>query len=232
LRGGASADLSDPLELLRAYDDALSPHQVYVADLDRIGGCGDNDPILDRLAAAAPEVSFLWDGGIGDLAALERAPRCGRVLPVLATETLRSLEDLPSMLRSAPGGRPVLGLDLGPDGVISRASRVVAAGEIAILERADRAGLRSAILLCLSRVGTGSGLPRERLRRLRDAAPSLELMVGGGISSTADLEFLRRLGCDAALVSTALHEGWIGPSAAAGYAGTTRPRSSTSADAE
>src|SRR5439155_7663626 len=87
LRGGPAVDLSDPAALLSAYRAALRPDTVYMADLDRIMGRGDNDAILQELVGSAPEVRFLWDGGFSGAAALARAQRGGRVVPVIGTET-------------------------------------------------------------------------------------------------------------------------------------------------
>ncbi len=53
LPGGAAVDLSDPALLLSAYRALLRPDMVYVADLDRILGRGDNDATLARSTAAA-----------------------------------------------------------------------------------------------------------------------------------------------------------------------------------
>jgi phosphoribosylformimino-5-aminoimidazole carboxamide ribotide isomerase len=44
-------------------------------------------------------------------------------------------------------------------------------------------------------------------RALRALDAGLEITVGGGVRSAADLEVLARAGADAALVATALHDG-------------------------
>ena len=219
LGGGGPADLSDPRALLLACVRRLRPSLVYVADLDRIEGRGDNDEVLQRLLEAAPQVTFLWDGGLAGAAALARVPRNGRIVPVIATETLLGLEQLTGQRRPAPGRRPVLSLDLSDAGVVARAPSVSRVGEEDLLKEAARRGVRAAILLLLRGVGTASGLPRERLLRLRDAAPHLELHAGGGIAGLDDLAFLREAGFSGALLATALHDALIRPEelAADGY---------------
>ena len=211
LAGGASADLSDPQALLAAYRAALGPDMIYVADLDRISGRGDNDEHFRRLVEAAPDVLFLWDGGFGDAAAIARASRNGRVVPVIGTETLRSIEELISLRRPATGSRAVLSLDLDRGGIVSRSALVSPLREEEILDKARRSGFGSAILLFLDRVGTGEGLPRARLERLRRAAGELDLIAGGGIASIDDLIFLRQAGFSGALLATALHDRLISP---------------------
>jgi len=191
----------------------LRPDTVYVADLDRIVGCGDNDAVLHDLAASAPGIRFLWDGGFPDAASLAGAPRNGRIAPVVATETLRSVEELRPLRRPGAGDRPILSLDLRAGGVVSRSPLVAPLREEDLLRLAVRRGFRTVILLLLDRVGTSTGLPRERLRRLREAAPGLDLLAGGGIASIDDLDHLRDAGFSGALLATALHDGLLSPDA-------------------
>jgi phosphoribosylformimino-5-aminoimidazole carboxamide ribotide isomerase len=211
LPGGPAVDLSDPAALLSAYRTALRPDTVYVADLDRIMGLGDNDAVLQDLVAGAPQVRFLWDGGFSGAAALARAPRSARVVPVIGTETLRSIEDLRPLSRPGAGGRPVLSLDLRAEGVVSRSALVTPIGEEHLLVQAGRCGFRTVIVLLLDRVGTSLGLPLDRLRRLRAAVPAIDLLAGGGIASIDDLRHLRAAGFAGALLATALHDGSIAP---------------------
>jgi HisA/HisF family protein len=212
LAGDPPGDLSDPGALLSAYGAALRPDTVYVADLDRILGRGTNDAVLEGLVAAAPHVRFLWDGGFAGASALAGAPRGGRVVPVIGTETLRSIEELRPLRRPSPGGRPILSLDLRAGGLVSRSALLSGVGEDEVLAQAGRRGIRTVIVLFLDRIGTGLGLPLERLRRLRAAAPGMEWLAGGGIASIDDLLSLRDAGFSGALVATALHDGSIRPS--------------------
>jgi phosphoribosylformimino-5-aminoimidazole carboxamide ribotide isomerase len=58
----------------------------------------------------------------------------------------------------------------------------------------------------LARVGTRIGLDVELLARVREAAPGLTLLAGGGVRGAEDLEKLAGAGCDGALVATALDQ--------------------------
>lgn len=210
LPGGDPIDLSEPLDLLRAYRERLRPVWIYVADLDRIEGRGDNDAVVRALAEAAPGARILCDAGLGDGPSIARAGRDGRIAPVAGTETLRSIDEL-RPARPPAGSRWVISVDLSEDGLVAGSPGVASLGEEGVLREAERRGCRTAILLFLRRVGTGAGLPRERLLRLRAAAGRLDLIVGGGISAPEDLVFLRDSGFSGALLATALHEGTIRP---------------------
>ena len=204
------ADLSDPVALLRTYAATLRATTIYVADLDRIMGRGDNDGVVEALLRAGG-ARLIWDGGAADAAALARTARNGRLVPVLGTETLRSIDELRPLLKPGAPARPILSLDLREDGVIRRSALLAPLAEQDLLREAQRRGVRTAIVLFLDRVGTSRGLPLERLRRLRAAAPQVEILAGGGVASVDDLLMLRDEGCAGVLLATALHDGRITP---------------------
>ncbi len=99
--------------------------------------------------------------------------------------------------------------------MIGRSPRIARLDPVELLAAAQDRGVRTVILLVLDRVGTGTGVPIDRLRRLRRALPGLELLVGGGIASIDELRRLREEGFDGALLATALHERRVTPAALA-----------------
>ena len=225
IRGGAAEDLSDPCRLAHALVETLAPERLYVADLDRIEGTGNNDRVVTTLLEEDPARVILWDGG---LAHCRAAPRHPRLVPILASESLAAVEEMDATaMDPGPAGsgamtgatgipatamqRPWLGLDLDAGGLVARAAAVAGLGERALLRRAARAGVGGVVIVLLSAVGTGAGLPRERLRRLREEAPDLATIAGGGIATIDDLLFLRSAGCQGALLATALHDGRMRP---------------------
>jgi phosphoribosylformimino-5-aminoimidazole carboxamide ribotide isomerase len=225
IRGGAAENLSDPRRLARALAETLASERLYVADLDRIEGTGDNGQVVTALLEDDPARVILWDGG---LAVRADAPRHPRLVPILATECLAAVEEIdaaadgpgvagagaigaPAGIASTGPPSPWLGLDLEARGLVARAPGVARLGEQALLQRAVRAAVGGVVIVLLSRVGTGSGLPRERLRRLRAGAAGLATIAGGGIASIDDLLFLRSIGCQGALLATALHDGRLRP---------------------
>ena len=65
-------------------------------------------------------------------------------------------------------------------------------------------------MIDLARVGTGRGLDVDLLKRIRAAAPDLNLIAGGGVREWDDLVRVAKSGCNGALLATALHNGRIG----------------------
>jgi len=114
---------------------------------------------------------------------------------VIGLETMADWAEL-----GAPGA-PAFSLDLR--GGIPLAGRETPA-ELA--RRAVEAGARAVILLDLARVGEMTGLDWVTVEAVRASTLGVELVVGGGVRDRSDIDRLADLGCDGALVATALHE--------------------------
>jgi phosphoribosylformimino-5-aminoimidazole carboxamide ribotide isomerase len=65
------------------------------------------------------------------------------------------------------------------------------------------------LVLDLARVGMRRGVDVALLKRVRAAAPGVELTVAGGVRGLSDLASAAAAGCNAALVATALYDGRI-----------------------
>lgn len=175
----------DPVALARAYLRYPVP-EIYVADLDAIAG----HPLSPTIARLADLGAPLWlDAG---RATRDFAPN---VRPVIGLETMVDWAEL--------GARraPAFSLDLR--GGIPLAGREKPA-ELA--RRAVSAGASAVILLDLARVGSMAGLDWVTVEAVRASTLGVELVVGGGVRDRSDIERLTDLGCDGALVATALHE--------------------------
>jgi phosphoribosylformimino-5-aminoimidazole carboxamide ribotide isomerase len=81
--------------------------------------------------------------------------------------------------------------------------------QIAALAR--ELGVGRLLILDLARVGVAAGTGTEDFcRRLKETAPHLEVLTGGGISGRDDLQRLRASKVDGVLVASALHDGRLG----------------------
>jgi phosphoribosylformimino-5-aminoimidazole carboxamide ribotide isomerase len=75
-----------------------------------------------------------------------------------------------------------------------------------VARRAAAEGATGVILLDLARVGAMAGLDWVTVQAVRASTLGVELVVGGGVRDRSDIARLTDLGCDGALVATALHE--------------------------
>jgi HisA/HisF family protein len=200
------AEGSDPLQLTRAVRERLGLDELYVADLDAIGG-GPGSP--DVVAALALQARVMVDAGTATATAVAGFLELGVARVVIGTESLPGVAAFRRLQSDLPDAPLVLSLDLrrgrlvSPDPALSRIDAVEA------LARFAEAGAREAILLDLARVGSGDGPDVALLDDLHARFPDVELLAGGGVRDVADLRALAAAGTSGALVATALHGGAI-----------------------
>jgi phosphoribosylformimino-5-aminoimidazole carboxamide ribotide isomerase len=175
--------------------------EIYVADLDAIGG-GPEARMSPLVSAMAAE----WvDAGVRDGAGAEFVVAAGTPRIVLALETLASWTLVDEVKATAGAGRTAFGLDLAggePLGVLGR-------DPVGLAVQAVEHGASAVIVLDLRRVGEGAGLDRVLLGAIRRAVPGVDLVVGGGVRGWGDVTLAADEGYDGVLVGTALHTGAI-----------------------
>jgi phosphoribosylformimino-5-aminoimidazole carboxamide ribotide isomerase len=200
--------IGDAVELARTYVDQ-GVIELYVADLDAIverpfQGRGPRDS--ERVALRTiSELASLWlDAGISSAERAHEAIDIGAAHVVIGLETLSSFAALQQICGAVGGRRVAFSLDLRDGEPLG-----IGHGEDAatLAARAAEAGAGAILVLDLARVGMRTGLDLDLLARVRAAAPDVELVAGGGVRGMEDLARLAAVGCDAALVATALRDG-------------------------
>ena len=198
----------DVVALARAYVDACGIRELYLADLDAIEhGVGALQ--IDLVAGVASLGVPVWvDAGTSTISDAQRVLAAGASVVVVGLETLASFDALAEICTTVGPDRVAFSVDLrdGRTVVMPNVDHATAAPR-EIAARAARAGVRRLIVLDLARVGAGTGIDLELLAAIRLAAPGAALDAGGGVRDQADLEALRIVGCDGALVASALISG-------------------------
>jgi len=187
---------SDPVDVMGGLL-TIHPFQTfYVADLDAIGGRGDNRASLARLRSQFG-VGLWVDNGVADVIAARRWLDEGLGHLVLGSETQR---DAALVRELACDPRISLSLDFRADAF---------QGPPALLAEAQSWPHR-VIVMSLSRVGSGAGPDLDRLGRIqKDAGAGRKIYAAGGVRDPADLKTLQRAGVAGALVASCLHEGRV-----------------------
>jgi phosphoribosylformimino-5-aminoimidazole carboxamide ribotide isomerase len=203
---GSPIPAGDALALAAAYLGELGADELYVADLDAIlGGQVQHDLVSKLTVLGAP----VWlDAGTRSATEAVHAHALGVSRVVVGLETLPSYEALDEICRAANRKQVAFSLDLRHgQPLVSGDSEMAGHDAAVIAARAARSGVGAIIVLDLARVGTGSGVDLDLIARVRDAAPQVMLLIGGGVRGAEDLARLKQAGCDGALVASALLSG-------------------------
>lgn len=194
----------DPLEAARRFvtEGAAVLHLV---DLDAAFGEPPATGLLHAVVEAAGEVPVQVGGGLRTLEALETALEAGAARTVVGTAALDP-EFLARAVRLA-GDRLVVAID-ARDGVVAVAGWTESSGVTAVelARRCAAAGVTRLLVTNTRRDGSLEGPDLELLAETMDAS-GLPVLAAGGIASLDDLRRLRELGCEGAVVGSAL---WLG----------------------
>lgn len=197
-----------PQDVARAVRDRLGLSELYLADLDAIGGAEPAWSVYAELQHSGH--GLLVDAGVQETAQADSLRQAGIETVVVGLETLPGPRVLEEILDSLGPEACVFSLDLRqgvPLGELAGWKQPDASG---VACQAMECGVRRMIVLDLARVGVGDGIGTEHLcRQIRSADPRLELIAGGGVRTADDLDRLRRIGLDGVLVASALHDGRI-----------------------
>jgi phosphoribosylformimino-5-aminoimidazole carboxamide ribotide isomerase len=201
------AEGSDPVLISRAARERFGLDEVYVADLDAIGGGPGSS---DVVAALAREGRVMVDAGAVTATDVARLLELGVARVVIGTESLPGAEAFRRLRAELPDAPLVLSLDLRRGRLLSPDPDLGGIAAVDALARLAEAGAREAIVLDLMRVGSGEGPDVTLLGELHARFPDVELLAGGGVRNAADLRALAGAGSSGALLATALHDGAIG----------------------
>ena len=201
---------AEPGDVARALADRFAAEEIYVADLDAIGG---SDPDRDSLIHIAEAGVPAWiDAGTGTpescqylLNLLGEIPLNARL--IVGLESVGSPQQLAACLDVIDPAKAVFSLDLRQGKPLDDSGHWPG-GAKEIAELAIAAGFPRLIVLDLAGVGMGAGIPTLPLcRQLSEEYPDVEWISGGGVRGNEDLEAMGQHGISAALVASALHDG-------------------------
>jgi phosphoribosylformimino-5-aminoimidazole carboxamide ribotide isomerase len=184
---------------------AAGPPFLHLVDLDGAFSGSPTPGLVERVVAAAGAIPVQVGGGYRTLAAVERALAAGAARVVVGTAALS-----PWFLRQAVaafGERLVAAVDARHGRVAVAGWQTTAEVSAADLARAcAEAGVSRLLVTSTTRDGSLAG-PDLPLLETVLAASRLPVIAAGGIASLADLRRLRALGCEGAVLGTALWNG-------------------------
>jgi phosphoribosylformimino-5-aminoimidazole carboxamide ribotide isomerase len=193
-----------PLDVARAFRHRFGLEELYLADLDAIGGA---PPALEIISSLRDDGFRLWvDAGVRRPAQARQLAALGAGV-VVGLETLAGPGDLAAILAEQGPGL-VLSLDLRAGVPVTPCEEWKGLAPLDVAAAVITLGVRRLLVLDLTRVGVGSGTGTEGLcAALVESYPGVEVIAGGGVRGPDDLRRLNACGVKATLVASALHDG-------------------------
>jgi phosphoribosylformimino-5-aminoimidazole carboxamide ribotide isomerase len=187
---------SDPIAITIALKES-GFERIYVADLDAIEGKGSNLQVAGEMNQIIP---VMLDSG------LNNSDDVGKILDtvdkvIIATETIKSLEELELLFSLFPKENLVMSVDV-KEGIVL--GKHINADFKDIIKMIKKIKPFEVILLDISRVGTENGVDPGLINSFIDLETNI--ILGGGVRNQDILELSER-GIKNFLLGTALHSG-------------------------
>ena len=192
-----------PIDVARSFDEA-GARWVHLVDLDLAFGRGENSELLARVIREVP-VRVELSGGITSRAAIEAGLAMGPERVNIATQ---ALEDIDAVCEAVDtfGESAAVCLDVRGDRLAARGGSGEGGNVWEALRVLNEAGVARLVVTDVTRDGQMNGSNRDLLARVADQS-SARIIASGGVNSLADIEALRALGIEGAIVGKALYQG-------------------------
>ena len=197
----------EPVAVARALCAVCRTSDLYVADLDALGG----EPVDEPMLRAVARVAQPWvDAGATTPERMAALARAGVARNVVGTESLGP-GALTARLLAEPSPPLVLSVDMREGKLISPDPELAGREPTAAVTLAKVMGVRELLVTDLARVGGGWGPSLGAVTQIAAALPGVAIYAAGGVRDDQDLRALESAGATGALVATALHERRLNP---------------------
>ncbi|MDR2356204.1 MAG: 1-(5-phosphoribosyl)-5-[(5-phosphoribosylamino)methylideneamino]imidazole-4-carboxamide isomerase [Clostridiales Family XIII bacterium] len=195
----------DALETARGFR-AAGARWIHMVDLDGAAlGRRVNAAQVTRVARESG-LAVEFGGGVRDMDSVEYYLARGVSRVILGSAALHDPDFMRAAVRKH-GARIAAGID-AMNGRVRTAGWLADGGAdyIALAKRMEDMGVRTIIFTDISKDGALSGPNFEQLAALRDAV-SCDIIASGGVTDTADVRKLARMGLYGAILGKALYKG-------------------------
>ena len=199
----------DPLDMAKSYADC-GVRRLHVVDLDGAKAKAPcNLKVLEKLATQT-SLDIEWGGGIKSTESIKDVLNAGANRAICGSVAVDNRELFMEWLSLYGAGHVILGADIR-DGMVATHGWLKNSG-VAIEELIDGflpAGLSQVICTDISKDGMLQGPDFQFYVDMKQAWPTVDVTLSGGISCMADIEKAARLGLHSVIVGKAIYEGKI-----------------------
>lgn len=192
------------LDVARAIRNRFGWNTFYIADLDAIVHGSWNNLIYRELIHDGFQLHV--DAGVHESSRAQQMLELGIERVIIGLESCPSPKRLSEVIRVVTPNQLIFSLDLMRE--IPLASSEWSRNPLEIVNDVRRSGISQFIILDLSSVGTGQGVPTVSLcQQIRSQyGDRLHITTGGGVRDRNDLKRLHRVGVDGVLIASILHQ--------------------------
>lgn len=205
-RGNVEPTIGLPLDQALEFQ-TQGARWIHLVDLDFAFGTGSNDEALAEIISSL-DISVQLSGGISDETALQRSLAMNPARVNVSASALRDLDWVGSVI-ARYGERIAVALDVQGDHIAPRGQSLSGFEALllsTVLEFLNAAGCARIVVTDVAKDGSLEGPHLELLRQVQQLTQA-EVIASGGVASLADIDALRSIGLEGAIVGKALYAG-------------------------
>lgn len=199
----------NPLEVAKSFED-VGLQRLHLVDLDGAkAGEVKNWKVLEQIAAKT-SLQIDFSGGISSEKSVKITFNSGATFAAIGSVAVKNETLLMQWFNTFGVEKFIIGADVLNEKIQIKGWTV--ATDINILDFINNyAGKGVAQFFCtdISKDGLLQGSSNELYKKILDQVANLQLIASGGVSSLADLEQLKLVGCSGAIVGKAIYENRI-----------------------
>lgn len=189
---------SDIIDLASNLCDA-GAKLMYIADLDKIEGVGDNSSLISKVNDIIP---VMLDNGISTVDDIRKNSEIC-TFNIVATETLGSISDAYEIFKNYASEKLIFSVDIKDNEVLLK-DKSIKVSEL--IELINNVKPKYVILLNITQVGQKQQKQCDIIDEIISKTPTVEHIMAGGITNQAISEY-KAQGINNFLIGTILHEG-------------------------
>ncbi len=200
---------SDPLEAAKQFEDA-GLKRLHLVDLDGAkAGQVKNWKVLERIAGKT-QLVIDFSGGISTQENLEITFNSGAAFASIGSIAVKDELTFSGWLLAFGAERFIIGADVKNEAIVIKGwTETTSLTVFDLVEKYKVKGVRQFFCTDVNKDGLLQGPATSLYRKILNRHPSIGLIASGGVTTLAELEDLRQVGCDGAIIGKALYENRI-----------------------
>ena len=188
---------SNIYDVINAILTLVNFKTIYIADLDCIEKQQLNSDLWIALSKYYQNINFWVDFGSMHEKWHSLAGNTPNIRPILGSESFKSCSELNTAIKQLSPALPLISIDIKGSNVLGPED----------LLYSFQSWSNDAIILSIDHVGSHRGPNIAAISQILSYAKDSKIYYGGGIRDKNDINELKNLNIDGALVASALHNG-------------------------
>jgi HisA/HisF family protein len=198
---------SDPIEIIKKVNKETSIPEVYIADLDAILRRKPNFSLLTDILKI-PQIKVMIDPGIISIENILEYSNFDLDSLILGLETIQNLKVISDCLEIIGSKKTIVSIDMYKETIQTNVKEIKNQNPINIIKIIEDIGVEIIILLDLYKVGQKLGGISPFYLEIKNLFNG-QVLAGGGIRDSMDIESYKQRNFSGVLIGTALHDGTI-----------------------